>query len=105
MSCDLDEYEHIFNDAFATFEAAGIELNEEQKDFVRDAEYQGISTERILALIRAINETAVTANSTAESFSHIRQIWDGKRNIKDIALQAQRRRKPRTKPRTRRKKK
>lgn len=96
MSCDLDEYERIFNDAFATFKAAGIELNEEQKDFVRDAEYQGISTDRILALIRAIDETAVAADSTSETFSRIRQIWDDKRTIKDIALQAQRKRKPRT---------
>lgn len=53
----------------------------------------------------ALAALAVTANSTAESFSHIRQIWDGKRDIRDIALQAQRKRKPRTKPKARRKKK
>lgn len=101
MSCDLDEYERIFNDEFGAFEAAGIELSEEQKDFVRDAEYQGISKGRILALLRAIGETAVTGSQTAESFSHFARIYDGRRTVKDIALQAQRRRKPRAKRRKR----
>ena len=56
-------------------------------------------------IFKELNALAVTSSLTAERFSHFRQIWDGKRNIKDIALQAQRKRKPRTKPRTRRKKK
>lgn len=97
MSCDLDEYERIFNDEFSTFKAAGTELNDEQKDFVRDAKAQGITEDRLLALVRAIDEMAVIASSTAESFSRIPQICDGRRTVKDIALQAQKRRKPRTK--------
>ena len=53
-------------------------------------------------IIKELDALAVTGAKTAESFSHAARIYDGKRDVKDIALQAQRRRKPRTKKRKRR---
>ena len=50
-------------------------------------------------IIKELDTLAVNGAKTAESFSHAARIYDGRRTVKDVALQAQRRRKPRTKRR------
>lgn len=50
-------------------------------------------------IAKELDALAVTGAKTAESFSRVPRIYDGKRTVKDVALKAQKKRKPRTKKR------